>query len=345
MMFPPRLKIFTDTAPGEVRAVAMDPDGRALRLFTERWSGNGARVRFGMVIEARLRAFADQLRGAFCDLPSGEEVFLRLKSRDGLTEGMALCVKVQSEARHDKLARVTTSDHDVTDITAFQAWQRDLGLANEQVEADNQDAVSSAVEEALSPSITLPGGGRLHIDRTRALTAFDIDTAGRLGKGSAAARALSINREAAQEVGRQMSLRGLGGLVILDCVSPLNAETRARVCEAANLAFEQSGLVGGRALKPSALGLLEASIPWQYMPVQDARDVNPAETQLLDLLRAVQRDANATPVKFYKLSLCGRVWQAYLSRKSETDQALHAEFGGRVSVIESSIQENKVIPQ
>lgn len=345
MMPTPLLKICTDTSPGEFRAVAIDPDGRAVRLFSERWSGEGARTRFGMVVDARLRAFADQLRGAFCELSTGEKVFLRLKSRDGLTEGMTLRVRVLSEARREKLARVAISDQEISKVTAFQAWRRDLGLSNEDAEIENSEAVTSATEEALSSSITLFGGGRIHIDRTRALTAFDIDTAGRLGKGSAAARALSINRDAVQDVARQISLRGLGGLFVMDCISPLNSETSERVRAAASLAFEQYGLLDGRVLKPSALGLLEASAPWRYMPLEDERDANPAETELLGLLRDVQREAIATPVKFYNLSLCGRVWKAYLTRKSETDQALHAQFGGRVLVGESSAQENKVLSQ
>lgn len=337
--------IFTHTSPGEFRAVAADADQRPVSLFTERWSGVAGRARFGAVKEARLRAFADQLRGAFCELPSGEEVFLRLKSRDGLTEGMAFNVEVASEARREKLARVAQTDKPLNQLSAYQVWRRELGLDDAFAETENREAVESAVDDALSPTVMLPGGGWLHMDRTRALTAIDIDTAGRVGKGSAAARALSINREAAQELARQIRLRGLGGLFVLDCVSPLNAETSTRVKDATMRAFDLYGLPDGRVLKPSPLGLLEASVSWRYMPVEDERGVNPAETELIDLLREVQRAALATPVKFYNLSLSGRVWQAYLSRKSETDQALHAEFGGRVSVIESSVQENKVLPQ
>lgn len=341
----PVQNIFTHTSPGEFRAIAADAGGRPVRLFSERWSGVGERARFGAVKEARLRAFKDELRGAFCELPSGEEAFLRLKSRDGLTEGMTLNVRVVSEARREKLARVARTDDPVKVVSAFQAWRSDLGLDEVFTETQDREAVDSAFEDAISPIVTLPGGGQLHIDRTRALTAIDIDTAGRLGKGSAAARAFSINREAVQEMARQISLRGLAGLIVLDCVSPLNAETSTRLRDAAIRAFDLYALPDRRILKPSPFGLLEASISWRYMPVEDERDDNPAETELLDWLRQVQHAALATPVKFYHLSLCGRVWQAYLTRKSETDQALHAEFGGRVSVIESTVQENKVLPQ
>ncbi len=337
--------IYTDQSPGMFRAVAVTSDGRPVRLFSECWSGVGVRARFGTVHDARLRAFADQLRGAFCELPNGEEAFLRLKSRDGLTEGMALGVKVLSEARRDKLARVAVSDQAADNRSAFAAWKARLAGSEGPVEEADRDRVDAAFDEALSPSSTLPGGGQIHIDRTRALTAIDIDTSGRVGKGSAAARALSINRQAVSELARQISLRGLGGLFVLDCVSPLNAETIARIHGDAQRAFADYGLADARILKPSPLGLLEASVPWQFMPVADERAARPAETELLDLLRGVQREAIASSVKFFKLSLFGRTWQAYLSRKSETDQALQAEFGGRVSIVESATQENKVSVQ
>jgi len=337
--------IYTDHSPGLFRAVAGMADGRAVALFSQRWSGAGDRARFAAMHEARLRTFADQLRGAFCELPSGEEVFLRLKSREGLTEGMALRVKVLSEARRDKLARVALTDKTVGQLSAFDAWKQGLAGGAARVERADRELVDAAFDEALSPSITLPGGGQIHIDRARALTAIDIDSAGRIGKGSAAARALSINRDAVSELARQISLRGLGGLFVLDCVSPLNAETSIRLCDDAKREFTDYGLADARILKPSPLGLLEASVPWRYMPAEDERDAAPAETELLDLLRDVQRDATASPVKFYKLSLFGRTWQAYLSRKSETDQALQAELGGRVSIVESTTQENKVSVQ
>lgn len=337
--------IYIDEAPGEFRAAAYNAAGRAVGVFSERWSGTGGRARCGAVVEARLKTYADTLRGAFCVLASGEEVFLRLKSRDGLTEGMALRVQVLSEARHDKLARVAGTDLPLAKASAFHSWRNDLGVRDDDALSQDSHQVAKAFDEALASSVTLPGGGRLHIDRTRALTAFDIDTAGRIDKGSAAARALAINRDAVLEMARQVSLRGLGGLLILDCVSPLNSETSGRVRDAAKQALEQVGLSGARILKPSALGLLEAAVPWRYMPVADARQENPAETELLDLLRDAQRQANASPVKFYNLSLCGRVWQAYLSRKIETDHALQTRFGGRVSVVQGLDEKNKVLPR
>ena len=82
-----QVNIYVHHAPGETRAVATDLAGRPTHLFSQRWSGRGERARFGDVMNDRLRTFADRVQGACVGLASGEEAFLRLKSRDGLTEG------------------------------------------------------------------------------------------------------------------------------------------------------------------------------------------------------------------------------------------------------------------
>ncbi|MEO1188143.1 MAG: ribonuclease E/G [Pseudomonadota bacterium] len=339
------VKVYTQTTPGAMRAVACNVADVPIKLFSQRWGGTGERARYGAVVDARLRAFADDLRGAFCELVSGEEAFLRLKSRDGLTEGQNLRVRIESEARFEKLARVAISDAPSSTATGFDAWCADLEPGSTLTRKESSGRVEAAFEEALAPFVTLPGGGKLHIERTRALTAFDIDSAGRQGKGSAGARALSLNQEAMVEMARQIALRGLGGAFVLDCVSPLHASAGDRLQVVGKRAFGEFGLAHARVLKPSSLGLLQASLPWRVMPIEDERARHPGETELLDLMRAAQRDADAAPTKFFRLSLGGRVWQAYQSRKSETDLALQDHFSGRVSVEQSASPKSEVIVQ
>lgn len=335
--------IFTHHAPGETRAVAIGADGHPFRLFSERWSGNQDRARFGQVSNARLRAFADDLQGAFLQLTSGEEAFLRLKSRDGLNEGALLRVVVRSEARFEKLARVARIEGAMTERTAFQLWCEQMPAPSVSEVTEDHDRVAMAFDEAEAASTTLPNGGRLHIERTRALTAFDVDTAGRKGKGSAGARALAANREAAAEMVRQVSLRGLGGNLVLDCLEPLNAASRQQIQSAVQTAFNDLGLDGVKTLKPSPLGLLEASVPWRVMPMEDQINANPAETYLLELLRDGQREAIAAPMQFFELCLGGPTWQAYLSRRPDADKAIDKHFSGRLTVSESPGPDSRIV--
>ena len=337
-------QIATQTSPGEFRAVALNDQGRAVRLFSQRWSGAGEPVRYGACVEARILSFADTLRGAFCELSTGEEAFLRLKSHDGLTEGLAVTVQVLSEARRDKLARVRLSDDPIVEQDAFERWQNDIDASSNTSQIEDAERVEIAYEEALSDRVTLSGGGHLHIERTRAMTVMDIDTAGRGGKGSAGARALSLNRDAVTEAARQIGLRGLGGLFVLDCVSPINANAAERLYAAGREAFDSYGLHQVRILKPSQLGVLEGSLPWQYRPIGEVKSDTPGETELLDVMRRLQREALASPSKFFKLSLGAAAMQAYQNRQAESDQALSEHFSGRVTVVESVDAKSEVVP-
>lgn len=335
-------KIVRHEAPGEVRAAVLDPDGRPFRLFALRWRGVGEPARYGGTYTARLRKFADELCGAFLELDSGEEAFLRLKSRRDVTEGMALNVRVESEARQGKLARVMRVAEVSEHSDPFEHWCSQVSPgARCEIYAD-RDAVNAAFEEAFSKSVTLFGGGHLHIDRTRALTAFDLDTAGRAEKGSAGARALSINRDAAAEMARQVSLRNLGGNLVLDCVGPLNKKSGDLIREAARAAFLNYGIADVNVLRPSPLGLLEASAPWRSAPVEDLLAARPAETALLDQFRDVQRAAQANPTALYRLELSKSEWSAYLQKRGEADAALQTHLGGRITLAPSETDESRI---
>ncbi|MEO1662124.1 MAG: ribonuclease E/G [Pseudomonadota bacterium] len=340
-MIRPQGQIFIHKSPGELRAVFCNANGAATHTFSQLTFKPSDRARFGTIHEARIRTFADNIRGAFCELTSGEEVFLRLKDRAGFTEGAHLIVEISSEARADKLARVSRSSVPPTSISAFDAWQNDVGASDTEL-IEDRARVDAVFEDSLNEQAALPGGGRLFIQRTRALTAVDVDTAGRLHKGSAAAQALSVNRDAAVEMVRQISLRRLGGNVILDCVGPNNGDANSKIRDVIRTAFDEVGLASAKVLKPSPLGLLEAAVPWRYQPIGDAYEIDPTETRLLESLRQVQREAEADPTGFYDLALCPAAWRYYLSHKSQVDAELLTFFSGRVSVNKSDTELNEV---
>lgn len=335
-------RLIKHDAPGERRAVLLDADGRACRLFLLRWNGKGERARVGSVHHARVRTLTETLAGAFVELESGEEAFLRLKSRDGLTEGTKICVEIVSEARDDKLARVSQSDRDPESYNAWDVWRSNIGIGTDLEGREDPDEVAAAFDEALVASFTLPGGGQLHIDRTRALTAFDIDTAGRVQKGSAGARALSINKTAVTALARHVALRNLGGNLILDCLGPLNRSANTQLRSAAIKAFEFYGLSDARILAPSPLGMMEMSVPWRETPLASRLESDPGETELLDLFKNVQREASANPTGLFELALSKAAHAAYLRRRIEADAELTRFFGGRVTISPAEAELSKV---
>jgi ribonuclease E len=78
--------------------------------------------------------------------------------------------------------------------------------------------IESQIESAFSHKVSLPSGGSIVIDRTEALTAIDINSARSTKGGDIEETALNTNLEAADEIGRQLRIRDLGGLVVVDFI-------------------------------------------------------------------------------------------------------------------------------
>jgi ribonuclease E len=82
----------------------------------------------------------------------------------------------------------------------------------------NRFQIESQIENAYERSVRLPSGGSLVIDQTEALTAIDVNSARATKGGDIEETAFNTNLEAAEEVARQMRLRDLGGLVVIDFI-------------------------------------------------------------------------------------------------------------------------------
>ena len=78
--------------------------------------------------------------------------------------------------------------------------------------------VEAQLEETFRRKVVLPSGGYLVFDETEALIAIDVNTGRHKGKGSQEEAILGVNMEAVKEVARQLRLRNIGGLVVIDLI-------------------------------------------------------------------------------------------------------------------------------
>ncbi len=92
--------------------------------------------------------------------------------------------------------------------------------------------IDRAVLEAVEPRVRLHGGGELVVSRTEAMTVIDVNSARQVGSESLGEAVLALNLEAARAVARQLRLRNVGGLVIVDFVDMQKSVDR-RTLEAA----------------------------------------------------------------------------------------------------------------
>jgi hypothetical protein len=257
---------------------------------------------------------------------------------EGLSAGAAFCAQIASEARRGKLARVRpVKPPSEPQPSALELWRGRLpGEPAPDFESGREarEAIDAAFDEALSPAVTLPGGGRLTLTRTRALTAIDIDTAGRSDSGRAGARARKVNLAAVREAARQLSLRGLGGLAVIDCIAPLGRPLGSELRSAFLAQFRSVSTRRAEALAPSPFGLLEVSMAWGDRPVDEiylSEDGtrSPLGT-LLAGLRRLEAEAEARPAGMLTLALPADAMERFNAPGAPYADRIASRYGRRI---------------
>jgi len=118
--------------------------------------------------------------------------------------------------------------------------------------------IEHQIETAYSRTVPLPSGGAIVIDHTEALVSVDVNSARSTRGGDIETTAFNTNCEAAEEVARQLRLRDLGGLIVIDFIDMENAknqrEVETRLKDA--LRYDRARVQMG---KISRFGLMELS--------------------------------------------------------------------------------------
>ena len=137
-------------------------------------------------------------------------------------------------------------------------FQSRIKLYQESVPLFNRFQIESQIESAFEREVKLPSGGSIVIDPTEALVSIDINSA-RATKGSDIEEtALNTNLEAADEIARQLRLRDMGGLVVIDFIDMTPIKHQREVEKRLNdaLKLDRARVQMGRI---SRFGLLEMS--------------------------------------------------------------------------------------
>ncbi len=116
--------------------------------------------------------------------------------------------------------------------------------------------IERELDRALRPRVWLPKGGHITVEETEALTTIDVNTGRFTGTGSLADTVLRTNLEAADEIARQLRLRDIGGIIVIDFIDMDKREHRERVMEAMRTAVAADRM-RTRIMHITRLGLLE----------------------------------------------------------------------------------------
>ena len=116
--------------------------------------------------------------------------------------------------------------------------------------------VEEQIHKALERKVWLPSGGYLVIDRSEAMTVIDVNTGKHVGTANLEETVTKTNMEAAVEIARQLRLRDIGGIIIIDFIDMLFERNRDKVIQALKDAVAQDK-TRSQVFEITPLGLLE----------------------------------------------------------------------------------------
>jgi ribonuclease G len=199
-------------------------------------------------------------------------------------------------------------------------------------------AVEDEIERALARRVDLKSGGYLIIDQTEALTTVDVNTGGYVGGRNFDDTIFKTNLEAAQVIARQLRLRNLGGIIIIDFIDMDNEEHRASVLSEFRRALARDRTrmsVNGF----TALGLVEmtrkrtreslAHILCEACATCQGRgEVKTAQTVCYEILREILREDRQFNAREYRILAAQTVIDLFLDEESQS-LAMLGDFIGK----------------
>ena len=184
--------------------------------------------------EAELRADLEYLRSLWRDL---RDRSLGAQPPKLLYQDLSLAQRVLRDMVSEATAAVRVdSRENFQKLDAFaQAYMPQLRARLEHYTGERplfeMYNVEQEIEKALARRVDLKSGGTLIIDQTEAMTTVDVNTGGYVGQRNFDDTIFKTNLEAAHAIARQLRLRNLGGIIVVDFIDMDSAEHRAAVLE------------------------------------------------------------------------------------------------------------------
>ncbi|MGH8581374.1 MAG: ribonuclease E/G, partial [Gammaproteobacteria bacterium] len=162
-------------------------------------------------------------------------------------------------------------------------------------------SVESEIQRALQRRVELKSGGHLFIDQTEAMTTVDVNTGAFVGHRNQAETIFKTNLEAAQAIARQLRLRNLGGIIIVDFIDMEDPEHQRQVLRALEKGVERDH-ARIAVSEITSLGLVQITrqrrreslerVLCEPCPVCSGRgSVKTAETVCYEIFREILREA------------------------------------------------------
>jgi ribonuclease G len=201
-------------------------------------------------------------------------------------------------------------------------------------------SVEDEIQKALEKKVQLKSGGYLVIDQTEAMTTIDVNTGGFVGHRNLEETIFKTNLEASQAIARQLRLRNLGGIIILDFIDMIDEEHKRQVMRSFERAMEKDH-AKCYISHVSPLGLVEMTrkrtreslerVLCESCPTCGGRGtIKTAETVCYEIFREIMREARQFDAKKFLVLASQEVVDRLLDEESANVAELESFIGRSV---------------
>ena len=204
-------------------------------------------------------------------------------------------------------------------------------------------AIDEEIARALGRRVDLKSGGYLIVDQTEALTTIDVNTGGYVGARNFDDTIFKTNLEAAQAIARQLRLRNLGGIIIVDFIDMVREDhqqavlsefkkqlARDRVKTMSSGTFSQLGLV--EMTRKRTRESLAHMLCEPCEACQGKGSVKTARSVCYDILREILREARQFNPREFRVVASARVVELFLDEESQHLAGLSDFIGKPISL-------------
>src|SRR5437764_655997 len=322
-------EILINVTPQETRVAVLE-QGVVQELHIERSSARGL---VGNIYVGRVARVLPGMQSAFVEIGLERAAFLHIADiwehrQNGhetkpieriLHEGQSLLVQVIKDPIGTKGARLSTQVSLAGRLLVYLPQDSHIGISQR---------IEDEIEKALARRVDLKSGGYLIIDQTEAMTTIDVNTGGFVGGRSFDDTIFKTNLEAAQVIARQLRLRNLGGIIIIDFIDMENADHRSAVLAELNRALERDRTrltVNGF----TQLGLVEmtrkrtreslAHVLCESCPICGGRgELKTAQTVCYEILREILREAKQFNAREFRILAAQPVIDLFLDEEADS---------------------------
>ncbi|MFP6719661.1 MAG: Rne/Rng family ribonuclease [Candidatus Poribacteria bacterium] len=213
---------------------------------------------------------------------------------------------------------------------------------NKSIPMMEKFGIETGLKKALGQKVWLRSGGYIVIEQTEAMVSIDVNTGKFTGENDADSTILKANLEAVEEIVRQMRVRDLGGIVVIDFIDMDRREDRRNVYQALQQEIKKDR-AKTNILRISELGLVEMTrqrtrpsiknILTQICPYCDGHGfVLSVDTVVINILRSIKKAVRKSQRKRFKVIANELVVSRLLDRRSKLIQQLNQEMGLRLQI-------------